>query len=101
MNIIKKDSLYMKQDNSKRGNKIMELNDAIKNRRSIRKYKNIDIPNNIIEDLIASARLAPSAKNRQPWEFMIVKGKTKNSVKAGRLCYHLPERRWLLWNMCT
>lgn len=58
----------------------MELNDAIKNRRSIRKYKNIDIPINIIEDLIESARLAPSAKNRQPWEFMIVKGKVKNEI---------------------
>lgn len=58
----------------------MELNDAIKNRRSIRKYKNIDIPNDIIEDLIDSARLAPSAKNRQPWEFMIIKGRVKNKI---------------------
>jgi len=58
----------------------MELNMVVKNRRSIRKYKNIDIPNEIIEDLINFARLAPSAKNRQPWEFMIVKDKTKNEI---------------------
>ena len=31
MNIIKKIALYMKQDNSKRGNKIMELNDWSEN----------------------------------------------------------------------
>lgn len=36
--------------------------------------------NEIIEDLISCARLAPSAKNRQPWEFMIVKDKVKNQI---------------------
>lgn len=58
----------------------MELSDAIKNRKSIRKYKNIEVQDNIIEELIECARLAPSAKNRQPWQFMIVKDKTKNEV---------------------
>lgn len=58
----------------------MDLNIVIKNRRSIRKYKNRDIPNEVIEDLINFARLAPSAKNRQPWKFMIVKDKTKNKI---------------------
>jgi len=58
----------------------MELIETINNRRSIRKYKDIDIPNESIEDLINSARLAPSAKNRQPWEFMIVKNETKNEI---------------------
>ena len=58
----------------------MDLNIVIKNRRSIRKYKNRDIPNEVIEDLINFARLAPSAKNRQPWKFMIVKDKTKNEI---------------------
>lgn len=58
----------------------MELNKAIENRRSIRKYKVIDVPNEIIEELINYARLAPSAKNRQPWKFMIVKDKIKNEI---------------------
>ena len=58
----------------------MELIETINNRRSVRKYKDIDIPNDVIEDLINYARLAPSAKNRQPWEFMIVKNKTKNEI---------------------
>lgn len=44
----------------------MELKETIKNRRSIRKYKNTEISKEIIEDLIDCARLAPSAKNRQP-----------------------------------
>ena len=58
----------------------MELSIVVKNRRSIRKYKDINIPNEIIEDLIDFARLAPSAKNRQPWKFVIVKDKTKNEI---------------------
>lgn len=58
----------------------MELNIVVKNRRSIRKYKDINIPNEIIEDLIDFARLAPSAKNRQPWKFVIVKDKAKNKI---------------------
>jgi len=52
----------------------MELIDAISLRRSIRKYENKEVSDEIIEDLIESARLAPSAKNRQPWKFVVVKG---------------------------
>ena len=58
----------------------MELKEAIENRRSIRKYQAIDVPDVLIEDLIECARLAPSAKNRQPWEFLIVRGETKNQI---------------------
>lgn len=58
----------------------MELEEAIKNRRSIRKYTNEDVPNELIEDLIECARLAPSAKNRQPWKFIIIKNDIKNKI---------------------
>ena len=58
----------------------MQLKEAIENRRSIRKYKDIEVPKELIEDLIECARLAPSAKNRQPWEFLIVKSNTKNEI---------------------
>lgn len=58
----------------------MELREAIENRRSIRKYQTMDVPDVLIEDLIDCARLAPSAKNRQPWEFLVVRGETKNKI---------------------
>ncbi len=58
----------------------MELSEVIKTRRSIRKFKSDDVAREIIEDLINSARLAPSAKNRQPWEFLIVKENIKNEI---------------------
>lgn len=58
----------------------MELKEVIKNRRSIRKYKCEEVQNEVIQDLIECARLAPSAKNRQPWEFLIVKNNAKNEI---------------------
>lgn len=58
----------------------MELKETIKNRRSIRKFKNTEISKEIIEDLINCARLAPSAKNRQPWKFIIVTDTIKNQI---------------------
>lgn len=58
----------------------MELIDAIQNRKSIRSYKNTEISNEIIEDLINCARLAPSAKNRQPWKFVVIKNEMKNKI---------------------
>jgi len=53
----------------------MDLMEAIKTRRSIRRYKPTNIPDNLIHSLIDSARHAPSGDNIQPWEFIIVKDK--------------------------
>lgn len=48
----------------------------IKTRRSIRKYKKKEIPDEIIKQIIDCARLAPSANNLQPWLFVVVKNKS-------------------------
>ena len=44
-------------------------------RRSIRKYKNIQIEKEKIEKLLHAAMQAPSAGNQQPWEFLILENK--------------------------
>ncbi len=41
-------------------------------RRSIRRFKNIPIPYEILERCVNAARLAPAAGNRQPLEYIIV-----------------------------
>lgn len=46
---------------------------VVRNRRSIREYKNIDIPDADIMKMIEAARLAPSTNNTQPWRYLIVK----------------------------
>ncbi len=51
----------------------MDVFEAIKKRRSIRAFKNIDVSDEIVEKLIDAARWAPSAGNIQPWEFIVVR----------------------------
>jgi nitroreductase len=50
----------------------LEIKEAIRTRRSIRKYKNKPVPKKIVAALLEAAGLAPSATNRQPWEFVVV-----------------------------
>lgn len=58
----------------------MELKVAIEQRRSIRKYQDKEVTDDILLELIRLATLAPSGHNRQPWEFQIIKGETKNNI---------------------
>lgn len=47
--------------------------EEIKTRRSIRSYLSKDIPEEVLHQLMEAVRWAPSASNRQPWKFVIVK----------------------------
>ena len=58
----------------------MELDEAILNRKTIRKFQNKDVPDNYLYEIIQSAMLAPSAKNRQPWRFYILDDNQKNDI---------------------
>jgi nitroreductase len=51
----------------------MDLMDAIKTRRSIRKFKETPVPENLLKDVLNAARLAPSADNAQPWKIIVVR----------------------------
>jgi len=46
--------------------------DAILTRRSIRKYKNREVPGEIMQEILKAAMAAPSAGNEQPWEFIVI-----------------------------
>lgn len=50
----------------------MDLKTAIHTRRSVRKYKSTPVPKELVLEILESANLAPSATNRQPWEFVVV-----------------------------
>ena len=53
----------------------MELIEAIKGRRSIRRYQDKDVEKWKIRELIDAARWAPSAGNTQTWRFYVVENK--------------------------
>lgn len=47
----------------------------IKSRRSIRKYKDKPVPPKVVDKLLEAGQWAPSAMNRQPWQFVIITDK--------------------------
>lgn len=53
----------------------MDFKDIIEKRRSIRKFSNKEVPDNLIKQIIYHGIIAPSGKNRQPWRFVVVKNK--------------------------
>ena len=50
----------------------MDAIEALKLRRSIREYKDKTIPKDILEKIVEAARFAPTARNVQPWEFIVI-----------------------------
>lgn len=53
---------------------------AIYERRSIRKFQDRPISEEDIMDILQCGIKAPSSKNRQPWEYIVVQGKAKEEM---------------------
>lgn len=51
----------------------MDLYTAMLERRSVRSYQSEPIPEEILEQIMAAAVMAPSAVNLQPWYFVVIK----------------------------
>lgn len=60
----------------------MDVKEAIRMRRSVRSYKNKEIPEEYLNTILEAARLAPSARNKQSWKFIVVKDKEKRESLA-------------------
>jgi len=58
----------------------MELDDAIKGRRSIRSYDAKAVPKELIHEVLEAATWAPSAKNGQQWRFTVLTGDSKKRL---------------------
>jgi len=55
----------------------MEISKVIRKRKAFRELEKISISQPLIEDLIESARLAPSCFNNQPWHYIFVTSEEK------------------------
>ncbi len=51
---------------------LMDVFEAVQKRKSQRSYKSTPVPPEILEKLLEAGRLSPSAKNIQPWHFIVV-----------------------------
>ncbi len=64
----------------------MELKEVLLKRRSVRKFLDTPVPNECIDELLHAAMSGPSACNKTPWEFYVVKNTEKLSkVKKASL----------------
>jgi len=71
---------------------MLTVAEAVQNRRSIRKFKPDPVPDDMIEQMLEAARLAPSGTNRQPWRFQIVReGDLKNRLIEEALIGSQPQ----------
>lgn len=62
------------------GLKRMNVDDAIRGRRSIRKYTDKPVPMQLVREVLEAGTWAPSAKNGQQWRFIVLTGEAKKKL---------------------
>lgn len=62
---------------------MMNYDDVVLGRRSIRGYQNKSVPQGLIKEILALAMRSPSSMNTQPWNFTVVSGATLDKIRAG------------------
>ncbi|MEM0014707.1 MAG: nitroreductase family protein [Zestosphaera sp.] len=53
---------------------------VILTRRSVRKYRDVDVPDDVLMKILEAGRWAPSGEDAQPWRFIVVKDKAKREL---------------------
>jgi len=65
----------------------MDAMEALHTRRSCRKFAAKEVARELIEEAVDAARLAATARNEQPWEFVVVTEKATRRAVAGMTDY--------------
>ncbi|MDD5127528.1 MAG: nitroreductase family protein [Dehalococcoidales bacterium] len=72
---------------------MLTVQEAIKQRRSIRGFSSKEVPDEFVAQMLEAARLAPSGSNRQPWNFIVVRDpSTKKELRRICLGQHFIEQ---------
>ncbi len=50
-----------------------EFFDVVRTQRACRAFRSGDVPDEVLDRILEAATFAPSAENRQPWEFVVVR----------------------------
>ena len=80
----------------------MDVTEAIRQRRSVRKYTDEEVSDDDVAQLLDAALWAPSAGNVQPWEFVVVKDKeTKHKLSDAALNQTFVEKAPVVIVVCT
>lgn len=70
---------YLLMPRNENGDHFLEL---LLGRRSIRRYQQKSVPQELVDKLLTAAIWAPSAHNRQPWRFVVISALEKKSQLA-------------------
>ena len=65
---------------------MLMVGEAIRQRRSIRKFLDKPVSREMIDEILEAARLAPSGSNRQPWRFLVVTDREERA-KLRKICW--------------
>ncbi|MDA0339149.1 MAG: nitroreductase [Proteobacteria bacterium] len=74
----------------------MQFDDVVLGRRSIRGYKPVPVPKELIKEVIEMAMRAPSSLNTQPWNFYVISGEPLDRIRTGnteRILAGMPDSR--------
>lgn len=69
----------------------MDVHEAIRSRRAVRQFSDEVVPREMIEQIVDAGRRSGSAKNRQPWTFIIVTARDtlQQLTDCGEWCGHV------------
>jgi len=79
----------------------MELTQVIEQRRSIRKFREDPLTNEMIDELLDAARLAPSGSNIQPARFVVVKSPAMKKKLGTSTPYKFITRAPVIFACCA
>jgi len=61
----------------------MDVFEAMRERRSIRGFTDEPVSQELMEEVLAAANMAPSSMNTQPWHFHVLTGEVLENVRRG------------------
>lgn len=65
----------------------MDAIKCLKERRCVRTYLDKEIPKSVLKDIVDCARLAPTARNTQPWQFVVITDR-ETLLRMGEISTH-------------
>jgi len=80
----------------------LEVMEAVDRRRSIRRYQERPVPQEMIDEVLEAARLAPSASNLQTWKFKVVTDRdTRGALRQAAFNQKFIEQAPVVIVACT
>lgn len=69
----------------------MNVIDAIQNRRAVRKFSSLPVPDEAVHAILGAGRRSQSSKNTQPWRFLVIRNPSmlETLSKLGDFAWHL------------